>query len=370
MDYIIPKATPLEMLSPSTAENLRDCWLRIAYQRDQRFQRRFAVKTAAILGDVAHELSRRVWNGYFDGIAEEEAKDAVKATWNKILNETLASRVDTEHPIELVPGRWPHYQRVRTRAVGSSTRQISRRLHGRTGQSSSRARTTTERTLRSDRSPLFGRPDRVVVKGDSVEIIDLKTSQAAEDGMPDRAKRQLIMYAALWEEVTGVLPNKLTVEAIDGSRTSITVTQKEVESQREAAMADFNAFNQAAVEPSTLLGKANPSPDACRFCDYKALCGPFFDALSDEWDWYLGEFLGTVNEIHGKGNIRTVQLECERPAFRQGDKLSIVDIPADLVPAIGSRAGFSGLSRLRSERNYQFRYDSDIFVWDDAERAA
>lgn len=363
MNLIVPNPDPLTILSPSTAENLRECWLRIAFQRDPKYRRRLPLKVAAILGEAAHEMSRRVWKGFFDGFADEEVEHRVKFAWDEVLESVLEMRAGAESRQDLVPGRWPNYQRVRTKAIRSANKAVANRRQHRVGQSTSVTKTYVEGDLVSEVSPLFGRPDRVIVRGSNVEIVDLKTSRDAEDGMPEKARRQLLLYAALWEEVHGVVPTTLTLEAVGGSRTSVSVTRDRVNAQKESAFKSFTDFNEAVKDPAGIVDLASPSSDTCRFCDYKALCGPFFEGLSEEWNWYHAEFLGIARGIYGKGEIRTVSLECELPRVHSGELISVIDIPADLIPIVGSRVAFSGLGHLRGDRNYRFRYDSDIAVW-------
>ena len=46
--------------------------------------------------------------------------------------------------------------------------------------------------------------------------------------------------------------------------------------------AAVDAFN-AATESSRLLTEAKPDQERCRWCNYRVICEPFWNALTTEW---------------------------------------------------------------------------------------
>src|SRR5262249_30405231 len=126
---------------------------------------------------------------------------------------------------------------------------------------------------------LKGRVDRVEITNKSVHIVDLKSSWAYGDEIHEGHRQQLLLYAALWQRTHGEWPRTASVQMVDGARISFQIDPVEVQAVVARARAALDGFNGLVSQGCSPMDLATPSADACRGCDYRVVCGPFFGAL-------------------------------------------------------------------------------------------
>jgi len=75
---------PLKHTSPITHEELRVCFMRVAFQTNRRFLGIRPISTSAILGSISHRLLEVASRGEFDNTTEGtlEERQFIIAGWN------------------------------------------------------------------------------------------------------------------------------------------------------------------------------------------------------------------------------------------------------------------------------------------------
>lgn len=114
-----------------------------------------------------------------------------------------------------------------------------------------------------------GIPD-VVVIGDSVALLDLKTEEMENDEVSHWAMFQLRVYAHLIEIAHGRLPSRVEIFSANRGRLPVQVTKTDV----DAARADLLTAREA---DRTI---AKPAPETCFFCRRRTICQPHWDAAT------------------------------------------------------------------------------------------
>ncbi|GAS97120.1 uncharacterized protein RMCC_4086 [Mycolicibacterium canariasense] len=114
-----------------------------------------------------------------------------------------------------------------------------------------------------------GTPD-VVVIGDRVALLDLKTEEMENDEVSQWAMFQLRVYAHLVEIAYGRLPSRVEIFSANRGRLPVQVTRADV----DAARAELRA---AHVADRSI---AKPVPETCFFCRRRMICQPHWDAAA------------------------------------------------------------------------------------------
>lgn len=117
-----------------------------------------------------------------------------------------------------------------------------------------------------------GNIDRIDrIAGDTVEIIDYKTSELRSgkerpEKIPKDQKPQLLLYQIAVGRLMGLAPERLTYHYLDGDETrSFVGTEKE--------LAEFEEDTEAKIA-AILKGNFEPAPEKmkCTFCDFRNIC--------------------------------------------------------------------------------------------------
>lgn len=185
-----PERRPLERISPSLAEDLRACELRVAYRLDPRYQAACRLRPAAALGLVSHELDEAVARGEFDAIPDKYLDKELGREWERriaIKVEELAA----EWAVGRVPPpeRWPGYQFTRVRLL----RRLAEEARRRRGRSSGLPAPQAEVWLEAPGVPFVGRVDRVERSGGEVELVDLESGLTVGEEIQPAHRRQLLL---------------------------------------------------------------------------------------------------------------------------------------------------------------------------------
>jgi len=118
-------------------------------------------------------------------------------------------------------------------------------------------------TLRSQRDRLVGRPDRILVRGESLIIEDKKSARRLHDSH----RAQMGVYMLLAEEHYGIRPLHAVVVLGDGSRKKV----KNTMALRSQVLEVARQIREARKDVSTELS-ANASKPKCRSCSQRANC--------------------------------------------------------------------------------------------------
>ncbi|WP_433166368.1 PD-(D/E)XK nuclease family protein [Kribbella sp. CA-247076] len=128
------------------------------------------------------------------------------------------------------------------------------------------AQVLSEVKLQDDDLRLRGQLDLLLL-GDDIVVVDLKTQTLLDEGLPEWVQFQLTLYAHLIEKIYGDLPARVEVFSLNRGRIDVPITKETLRDARGAlAMA-------RAANPS----HAKPSREACQFCARRLECEPHWE---------------------------------------------------------------------------------------------
>jgi hypothetical protein len=357
-----PALAPLERISPTLGEAIRRCFLRVAFMRDSRFSFLQKPTTAAALGIVAHELAESAARGRFASIELPRRADVFDQEWQAAIARER-SRLEEAWPLAPVPPpeRWRGYELVRTRLRGLIVENI---VEEDLDALPTEAR-QVETWLEDAGGRLFGRADRIEISKDgSVEIVDLKSGWALPDEIKPEHRRQLLVYAFLWQAEHGIWPKRATIQRLDGSRLTIDVNPAEAEGVAHDLITALEEFNATIAHAPAAEQLASPGPEACEFCEFRAACAPFFATLGEQWGWYRRSAVGrVVRAIPVAGSV-VVELEAEGANLSRGTgPVRVLGVPASCAPPEGSRVAVVNGLPARTPADVRVAWDSEMLLW-------
>lgn len=282
----------LTSFTPTTVNAIAECPYRVALLRLDPTLRR--PNTYSALGNVAHALSERAWNGQFDGVPEEELRSALDVAWSELVGiEALKLRNAFRPAIPPEPEDWPGMELTRVRTV----RRLRRLIDGRQPRATadSPGWVAAEEKLSDDASGLWGRLDRLERHGGVLRVVDLKSGLGQSEVKPSQL-RQLLLYAVLVQRRFGEWPREVVIETARGQETVVPVDPGEAEAELASARAAVAAYNRAVAGVVSPAALATPSVDACRYCPARIVCAPYWEALKSTWP-YQGAVRGMASDI-------------------------------------------------------------------------
>jgi hypothetical protein len=142
-----------------------------------------------------------------------------------------------------------------------------------------------ERSQEALNGLLHGRAD-VIRRLPEPEIEDYKTGSlldADTGAIKESYRTQMMLYAVLEHESSGVWPKRATLVPLEGSPITIDIDPAAATAAAEAAVAQLGTFNDHVEQGTPVDQLAAPSPDACRFCGYAIQCPAFWSSASTGW---------------------------------------------------------------------------------------
>lgn len=324
-----PDFRELTWLSPTSAEALLACRLRLAFKLDPSFASLRRPTPAALLGQVSHAVSEAASRGEF-GDNPDEARSAAGARWHELVREAESSLAQAWGREVPPADRWAGYHLSRVRAI----RRVGEDSQRRSGPTPTGGGTVSlEHELRDENLSLVGRPDRVITTDAGTTIVDLKSGWTQPQEIRPHQRRQLLLYAHLWRAVHGELPVSVAVQTADGTRMTIPVDVNEVDELVGEMVALREAYNLAVVDGND-NALAAPTEDNCRFCDFRPACGPYQQSVRDEWYWALTRAGWVVDVNEGPAGF-SFDLDVVRPTSQAGTDVRIARVPRRLLPDVG-----------------------------------
>lgn len=378
-----PKPTQLGLVTPSSGEALRACALRVAYSLDEACRWLCVPSTWSILGRATHHLCEIAVEGALDDCSSEEAAKALaQRVWDEEVRageEHLLGSAAVLAPAPAVD-RWPGYHLSRTRAV---RRALQDYRHG--GSVSSLApclgeaakwpgaveplavtacrEVEVEVWLEDAEHPLAGRLDRLESNDGRLEVYDLKSAFGGHEGLRPSHRRQLLVYSYLVRRARGGWPARAGVRYLDGQEDVVEVVPAEAQTVAFELLSLLQDYNQR-VTSSAMRTLANPSDEACQFCDYKCLCEPFFDWLNPAWNGRLQAVLGEVISVATCGQSVRLQLRARSCSFEaESGEVGVRGLPERLRPAEGALVALSGLRHDMRASTLSVCHESRMCVW-------
>ncbi|MFO0818002.1 MAG: PD-(D/E)XK nuclease family protein [Pirellulales bacterium] len=273
------------------AETLRNCPLQAAFSRIRPLRSFVLGNPKAWLGTAYHEVLEKLCSPTEEGLSDDEL---IERLWEGAI-ETLRQQA-TGHALDrrfVESEKWPGYYLARACVQVRAKQALAELPRDRAScllRDSPTSATMRERTLSAMNGKLVGKPD-VVLAG---EIHDYKSGKIFEDtcGGPQVAKqsyvRQLCIYGHLVHVNTGQCPRKAKLLPMQGETVEIDLDPDACRAAAKDAVNLLDAFNERLATGSGAGDLATPSPTACRWCQFKAICPAFWNNVEENWAGDLG----------------------------------------------------------------------------------
>lgn len=308
------------------------CKLQFALDRDSAVSRQLRRgSTFTALGSAAHKLEELVHEGKFDKINDLEVSDAVIECWDELIQVELA-RLHAQWPeYELIrPRDFPRYAYVFCNATDrAADLAIRRRLKGAGGP-----RIEIEKTLIDNDLQIEGRPDRYVVTDNTFSVVDIKSGAATSEIQPAH-RHQLLTYCHLIAKTNGLTAKSIQIQDVEGNCTEELVSSDVIANHISKVVKVRAEYMGISAGNEGFTQYAQPSADACRYCNYRVICASYWNLPDDERQ--KDDLIGTVQVIpkHGAFTIRREQVQEGEPEF-------VTILGYEPAVAIGSRVAITG----------------------------
>lgn len=284
---------PIQAISPSLAEILRNCPLQAALSRISRIKNFVLDNPKAWLGSAYHDVLGKLWSSTDEELTDMEL---VEHLWTNAID--MLRQQAIVHPLNrrfATPEKWPGYHLVRScvRVRVEEVLAEQPRLRATAGPVTKSARVTREQRLTAMDGKLVGKPDVVMDN----EIRDYKSGRIYDvttDGaqaVKQKYVRQLHLYGHLVYEKNGYCPTKGILMPMQGPAIEVNLDPETCAAEAAEAIKLLDSFNAKLAMSEEVISIAKPSPGTCRWCQYKALCPAFWKGVEDSW----GEELGSAS---------------------------------------------------------------------------
>lgn len=182
----------------------------------------------------------------------------------------------------------------------------------------------SEIELKDEDLRLRGQLDLLLV-GNEIVVVDLKTQTLLDEGLPDWVEFQLTVYAHLAQKTYGTLPVRAEVFSLNRGRREVPITEASIQ----------NALAALATARATDPSHANPSPEVCRFCERRLECEPHWEAAAE---WTTSDaVVGSVQRLEyaTAGVVAALLQTASGPAWVTGIPGQLVDAcPGDSLQVV------------------------------------
>lgn len=317
-----PEINYPEYWFPSTVNQLSQCFLQFAFSRDVRFSSVLKrSNTYTSLGSAAHRLTEAVWRGDFALAADDEIREMLNSSWEELVEKEYKKLQQHWSGRDVpVPKEWPFYSITRAKTIRRLLAEIAR--HQQQEPKSDQHHTSwIEKEFVDEELQLKGIPDRVITQQDGFYVFDIKTGHSiSEISTPYR--RQLLLYAHLVAQNTGLKPLAMAIIRAGGETIWENISSQDIQNCLDEVKTTTEAFVNTKSED--ILSTASPSPDVCRFCDYKVVCKAYWEDLNPSWEDYRG-VVGEIIEVIDKSTFKVRQI---LPANNIGREVGISNLPS------------------------------------------
>jgi RecB family exonuclease len=356
----------LDKVSPSRAAQLRSCELAVVFSADPAFAvLRDRGSTFAALGEICHELWEQEGRGTYDRVEPGALMTTLNQAWDEAEARHLSRLRESVAGDVPAPREWPQYLAKRLGVLSLIKRAVLARQGGPRpdGPRDASPPARIEAQIDAGDVPLRGRPDRVKWEAGAAHIYDLKTC-AAGDEMSEEHRRQLLAYAYLSRAEHGDWPAKGTIQYVGGEQHTIDIDPREADEVVSEMIASLATLNERAGDGSADL-LAQPSPDACRWCSFRAACAPFYERVTVEWGLYDRNVIGTVERVESSSAQAAMILSDVRSDLGPDiDTVTVTGLEAGLAVRVGERVSVAGAEATRSRSTVRCTWETVVCIWD------
>ena len=304
---------PLKSISASLYSIFKMCPFR-GLLLQQKMPGLLPSSPAAILGSIAHKLLEEAGRGEVEATETDLCR-----RWYELIDDRDDLLRDSELEKHLAPltNSLPDMDLVRIRTVRKALElarsdQVSRTL------TRSRLRKRfkgNEIPVRSSDGMIVGVIDSVVEDEQGYVTIQefksgsiLRSQKGVHPVIREEFIVQLKIYASLYNDTFGRWPSSLELVSLAGSIYRVPFSKNEctdlIMEIKELTLKINAALKKYTINDSVHF-LAHPSRSACRFCEYRPLCGPYrqFHLTADDSRFYV-DIIGTLNSLRTLGNGR------------------------------------------------------------------
>jgi hypothetical protein len=359
-----PSRQPIARYSPTLLEALLACPLKAAFSHDPAFRRLRRPTPASLLGQAAHRLTEAASKGRFEGLSGQALRQALEQAWSAEVAAAAATLGQAWTVAPPPPPRdWPGYELTRVRLLRRLTRLVDRRRDQAAAPAGRGPTVMVEQALQDSTTGLHGRPDRVETSGAGTRVVDLKTGWTQQPEIRDGQRRQLLLYAYLVFRASGTWPAEIAIEDASGRRATEPVHPEQATAAVDQAVQAIERYNAAIRTGRAPLSLATPSPDACRYCPFRAVCEPYWKTATADWPM-LPSVLGAVTATSPA--VGRVQLAAAQPIQLTGSTITVLGIGPAALPGTGEHVGIVDAYPTGQDGEFQARWITQVERWTDS----
>jgi RecB family exonuclease len=355
-DLPVPEPTPILKVSPSLANDLLACQLRVAFSRDTSLRSWQRPSTYTSLGEVAHAVTEAALRGNDWGANPSTVRSKLEAFWDEMVSRSSAALAKAWTPsVPPLPELWPGYQLTRVRTIRRAVRTLA--SSGAATQPHYEG-TGAEVELEDSGSGLFGRVDRIERHGLSTRVIDLKTGLRQHEPTEEQ-RRQLLLYAILVHRTSGEWPSEIVIEDASGGQMAMPLDIPAAETAASEVDAAVRMFNDH-ISHRDVVSTALATPERCRWCAFRVVCTPYWRELRS--DWRQSSVLGEIVEADPYEQGAFVELRIESPVDLASQVVHVSALPASPAPENRWMAAV-GVEGDPSEGEVRARWSTTTRTW-------
>lgn len=384
---IQPSCDAIKWLSYSGLANLRRCALSAAFTRDSMTRHWSRSSPSSCLGTARHQVVEEITLGLQRGL------DAPSSEWISARFDFLLSEQEKKLAQDWAPAtvpttkRWRDVAYVRARLLrafsGSGDAADSQWLSHEAARPEKKAgdvsgfqtpdrpqdgTVLSEVWLRDSEREFHGQIDQLLERDGSLVVGDLKSGVGADPTtLLERHREQMLFYAGIVESTYGEWP---VLEIISASDSTIPVAYQpsEVDSLRSKAIEERASFNES-LEGQKLLKTCSASIEACAWCPFQVVCGPFQESWPDLVEVIPPNEIrsislvgGPVESIDSHASSIDVHMQGATGIGDGNPSVIVTRLPSALELAVGDTLVIAGFEAASTGNVFPARWDSRIRV--------
>jgi len=220
--------------------------------------------------------------------------------------------------------------------------------------------------LRDSAREFHGQIDQLLERDGSLVVADLKLGVGADRAtLLERHREQMLFYAGIVESTYGEWPILEIISAND-STIPVAYHPSEVASLRSKAIEERESFNES-LETQGLLETSCASIEACAWCPFQVVCGPFQESWPDLAQVIPPNQIRSISLVGGPvGAIDSHASSIDvhmlgATGFGGGNSSVIVTrLPSALELAVGDTLVIAGVEAASTGHVFPARWDSRI----------
>ena len=323
---------------------------------------------------MSHRLLEGAAKGDFDKVDEADLDREISLKWRILLEGEEEALVRWTGGTVPSHSRWPKYALRKVAASRAARRIAVQRRFGPsqpTRDVDSYSSDESEVWYEAFDGKLVGRIDHLRRTDRGIEVVDYKSGIVAvadENGGGDPIvgesyERQVLLYAALVHENEGQWPAKVTVDSLLQGRFEIDATSDRVESTVDEALDLLDDYNRRARGRSI---RGRPSPDSCRWCDFKVVCRDYLSSAEGSWSGPSATIVGMLRSFI-PGPPSSLHLEVAGGDHPR-ESVTVRGLPPHVVDQLsgleeGTILSFGGLRRAFGSSDLAYDWASQGWQW-------